>query len=96
MSRAVKRQPKLKSRYKGRVEEAIEYVRTIEDFDNLVDPQTLAFYCLGLEPFAFVLHNIEIEEKKSVNFVNVDFLAYILLLTNVCMCVFSFRNDDKV
>ena len=62
---AVKRWPKLKSRYKERIEKAIVYVKTIEDFDNLVDPRTLAFYCLGLEPFAFILHNIEIEEKKS-------------------------------
>ena len=37
----------------------------IEDFDDLVDLRTLAFYCLGLEPSAFVLQNIEIEEKKS-------------------------------
>ena len=65
MSYAVKRRPKLKSRYKGRFEKAIEYARTIEDFDDLVDPRTLAFYCLGLELFAFVLQNIEIKEKKS-------------------------------
>ena len=61
----VKRWPKLKSRYKERVGKAIKYARTIEDFNDLVDPRTLAFYCLGLEPFAFVLRNIEIEEKKS-------------------------------
>ena len=65
MSCAVKRWPKLKSRYKKRIEKAIVYVKTIADFDNLVDPRTLAFYCLGLEPSAFVLRNIEIEEKKS-------------------------------
>ena len=63
----VKRWPKLKSRYKERVGMAIEYVRTIDDFNDLVDPQTLAFHCLGLEPFAFVLRNIEIEEKKSLS-----------------------------
>ena len=61
----VTRQPKLKSRYKQRVEAAIEYTRTIEDFDDLVDSQTLAFHCLGPKPFAFFLRNIEIEEKKS-------------------------------
>ena len=61
----VKRQPKLKSRYKQCVEAAIEYTRTIEDFDNLVDSRTLAFHFLGLEPFAFFLRSIEIEEKKS-------------------------------
>ena len=61
----VKRQPKLKSRYRQRVEAAIEDVRTIEDFDDLVDPWTLAFHCLGLELSAFVLRNIKIEPKKS-------------------------------
>ena len=61
----VKRWPKLKSRYKECVGKAIEYARTIEDFNDLVDPQTLAFHCLGLEPFAFGLRNIEIEEKNS-------------------------------
>ena len=61
----VKRRPKLKSRYRQRVEAAIEYVRTIEDFDDLVNLQTLAFHCLSLVPSAFVLRNIEIEEKKS-------------------------------
>ena len=65
MSCAVKRRPKLKSRYRECVEKAIEYVQTIEDFDDLVDPQTLAFYCLGLEPSTFVLRNLNIEEKKS-------------------------------
>ena len=65
MSRAVKRRPKLKSRYKENVEKAIEYMKTIEDFDDLVDPRTLAFYCLGPDWFAFVLRNIEIEEKES-------------------------------
>ena len=59
MSLAVKRRPKLKSRYKGCVEKAIE------NWDDLVDPQTLAFYCLGLELSTYVLWNIDIEEKKS-------------------------------
>jgi len=62
---AVKRWPKLKSRYKERVEKEIEYAKTIEYWDDLMDPQTLAFYGLDLEPFAFILRNLEIEEKKS-------------------------------
>ncbi|XP_050292193.1 uncharacterized protein LOC126733087 [Quercus robur] len=37
-----------------------------EDFDDLVDPWTLAFYCLGPDSSAFVLRNIEIEEKKRM------------------------------
>ncbi|KAK9993613.1 hypothetical protein SO802_023316 [Lithocarpus litseifolius] len=63
---SVKRQPKLKSWYKERVEKAIEYAKTIEDFDDLVDPQTLTFYCLGPDPSAFVLRTLEIEEKKRM------------------------------
>nr|XP_023875572.1 uncharacterized protein LOC111988047 [Quercus suber] len=60
----VKRRPKLKSRYKSRVQKAIEYAQTIENWDDLVDPRTLAFYCLGPDPSDFVLRNIEIEGKK--------------------------------
>jgi len=65
LSYVVKRRPKLKSRYVGRVEKAIKQAKTIEDWDDLVDPRTLAFYCLGQEPSAYVLRNIDIEEKKS-------------------------------
>ena len=43
----MKRRPKLKSKYQGRVEKAIEYAKTIESWENLVDPCTLAFFCLG-------------------------------------------------
>lgn len=45
---AVKKWSKLKNRYRLRVKAAIEYTRTIDDFDNLV--------CLGLEPSAYILH----------------------------------------
>ena len=65
MSCAVKRRPKLKSRYRECVEKAIEYAKTIEDFDDLVDSRTLAFSCLGPEPSSFILCNLDIEEKKS-------------------------------
>ena len=65
LSCAIKRRLKFKSRYKEHVEKAIEYAKMIKDFDDLVDPWTLSFYCLGLEPSTFVLRNIEIEEKKS-------------------------------
>ncbi|XP_065626777.1 uncharacterized protein LOC136066415 [Quercus suber] len=62
----VKRRPKLKSRYKERVEQAIEYAQTIENWDDLVDPRMLAFYNLGPDPSSFVLRNIEIEGKKKM------------------------------
>ena len=47
------------------MQRAIDYARTIESWDDLVDPRTLAFYCLGPEPSAFVLRNLSIEGKKS-------------------------------
>ena len=62
---AVKRRPNLKSRYKQCIEVAIEYTKSIDDFNDLVNPRTLAMYCLGPEPSAYVLRTIEREEKKS-------------------------------
>ena len=62
---AVKRLPRLKSKYQGRVENAIEYAKTVESWDDLVDPRTLAFYCLGPGPFSNMLWIIGIEGKKS-------------------------------
>ena len=62
---AVKRRLKLKSRYKERVEKAIQYAESIENWDNLVDPQTLAFYHLGPDPSFYVLRTLAIEVKKS-------------------------------
>ena len=47
------------------MQKAIEYVQIVKSWDDLVDPRTLAFYCLGPEPSAFVLRNLEIEGKKS-------------------------------
>ena len=45
---------------------AIEYTSTIDDFDDLVDPKTLAYHCLGPEPsiMSFVLSVV----KKKVSF----------------------------
>ena len=47
------------------MEKAIEYVLTVENWDDLVDPQTLAFYCLRPDSSAFILRNLEIKGKKS-------------------------------
>ena len=62
---AIKRWPKLKSKYQGRVEKVIEYAKTVESWDDIVDPRTLAFYCLGMDPSLYVLRIIDIEGKKS-------------------------------
>ena len=47
------------------MQKAIEYAHTIENWDDLVDPRTLAFYCLDPEPSTFVLRTLSIEGKKS-------------------------------
>ena len=64
----VRKRPKLKSRYRSRIKATVEYAKTIDDFGNLVDPQTLARHCFGLEPSAFVLRAIAIEEKNECPF----------------------------
>ena len=47
------------------MEKAIQYAEAIESWEDLVDPSTLAFYCLGPDLFVYVLRLIEIEGKKS-------------------------------
>ena len=51
------------------MEKAIEYAKTIESWEDLVDPRTLAFYCLGPDPSTYVLRLIEIKGKKSKSWV---------------------------
>ena len=47
------------------MEKAIEYAKTIKSWEDLVDPRTLVFYCLGPDPSSYVLQLINIEGKKS-------------------------------
>ena len=54
----------LESKFNERVQATVEYVRTIDDFDELIDPRTLARHCLGLEPSLYVLSILDREEKK--------------------------------
>ena len=72
----VKKRPKLKSKYRDRVEIAIEYIKTINDFDDLVDPRTLARHCFGLEPSAYILCAIEIKKKSKCPFALLLFYFY--------------------
>ena len=60
-----KARPKLKSRYKDRVKAASDDARTIDNFNDLIDPQTLYRHFLGPEPSPFVLRAIEKEEKSK-------------------------------
>ena len=57
--------PELEGKFKERVQEAVRYAGTIEDFDELVDLRTLAHHCLGPEPSLYVLCVIDQEERKS-------------------------------
>ena len=61
---AAKEHPKLETRFEGRIQEAIKYASSIDDFDELVDPQTLARHCLGLKPSYYVFRALHREEKK--------------------------------
>ena len=56
----------LESRFEERVHVVIEYTSTINDFDDLVDPRTLAHHYLGLEPSHYVLRAIRREEKSKL------------------------------
>ena len=77
----------MKSKYQGRVEKVIEYAKMIESWDDLVDPQTLAFYCLGPDPSSYVLRLIDIEGKKvSIRFVSVALFLFVLTCTIIDKC----------
>ena len=61
----VRDRPELESKFEERVRTTVEYASPIDDFDDLVDPQTLAHHCLGLEPSHYILHAIRHEEKSE-------------------------------
>ena len=91
VSCTVERQPKLKRRYRQHIEATIEYAKTIDDFNDLVDPRTLPLHCLGPEPSAYVLHTIEIEEKNSKHLLSssLSFPFSFFQLGDVC------KNEDQ-
>ena len=59
-----KERPELESRFDERVQAVVEYARTIEDFNELINPRTLARHCLGPKPSLYVLSILDREEKK--------------------------------
>ena len=68
----------------------------IDDFNDLVDPRTLAFHYLSLEPFAFVLRTIEIEEKKSKCLLSSSLPLFLLFFFFFLKVLFFCRDDDKI
>ena len=78
------------------MDKAIEYKRTIENWDDLMDPQTLAFYCLEPEASAFICTILKLKEKRvSVRFFNTDFLIYTCFFFFL-QVFFSCRNDNQI
>lgn len=75
------------------------YEKTIDDFDDLVDLQTLARCCFGPEPSAFVLRAIVIKEKSecyrtSLFFPSPSFYLFYYFLS-VSLLLFC-RDDDQI
>ena len=60
----MKERLELEAKFAERVQAAIRYARTIEDFGELIDPRTLARHCLGPEPSLYVLSTLDREERK--------------------------------
>ena len=60
----MKERPELESEFDERVQAAIQYARTIEDFNELIDPCTHTRHSLRLEPSLYVLSALDQEEKK--------------------------------
>ena len=60
----VKERPDLESKFDEWVQAAVKYARTIEDFNELIDPRTFTRHCLGPEPSLYVLSALDQEEKK--------------------------------
>ena len=83
------------------MEKAIEYAKAIGSWEDLVDPRTLTFYCLGPNPSAYVLRLIEIEGKKSKSWVR-QYCTFFPVFTQKKKFFFflqvfpSCRNDDKI
>ena len=61
---AVKERPDLESKFDEWVQVAVKYAGMIEDFNELIDPRTLAHHCLGPEPSLYVFSALDREEKK--------------------------------
>ena len=79
------------------MDKAIKYKRTIENWDDLMDPRTLAFYCLEPEPSAFICTILKLKEKRvSVRFFNTDFLIYTCVFFFFLQVFFSCRNDNQI
>ena len=93
----IKEHPKLEGQFVERVQKTLKYASSIDNFDELVDPRTLACLCLGSKPSPFVLHAIHREEKsKSFWDKNGSSFFSCLLLLNISVVFFSCKDDGKI
>ena len=86
--------PELEVKFEERVQEAVKYASTIEDFDELVDPRTLARHCLGQSLLiTFSMHLI----GKRGNMICLDILDHLFLFfLTLTLCSFWCKDDDQV
>ena len=63
---AVANYPLLEEHYQGRIEAALEFALTIDNFVELVDPRRLYECCLGPKPSAYVLKEIALQSRILV------------------------------
>ena len=87
----IKERPKLKSRYKECVQAATEYVKMIDDFDDLVDPQTLAHNFLGLEPSCALLRS-----KRKVTFSFIYLFIYLYNVSSFCHAEMTTKFNQEM
>ena len=72
----MKDRPKLEGKFVERVQAALRYARTIDDFGELIDPRTLARHCLGPEPSLYILSTLDREERKRKLFFKIDLSSF--------------------
>ena len=82
---AAKTRLKLKSRYKKCVKSATEYMSTVDNFDELIDPRTLARHFLEPEPSPYVLREIAREEKSKYLLFSTPVLLLPVSLLTSCL-----------
>uniref|UniRef100_A0A7N2QXW9 Uncharacterized protein n=1 Tax=Quercus lobata TaxID=97700 RepID=A0A7N2QXW9_QUELO len=79
----VKDRLELENRFEVRAHAVVEYTSIINDFDDLVDPRTIARHCLGPEPSHYILRAIHREEKKMTTKFSQEFYAWIKEISSV-------------
>ena len=92
--------PELESRFAERVRVAIEYASTIDDFDDFVDPRTLACHCFRPKPSQYILRAISREEKSKF-FQEESQIVHLILLFSFFFSALNStfllcRNDNQV